>query len=401
MELTIRTPSPYGLQRQILDDPSRFKIVCAGRRAGKTVLAVFASVRTFAEGGSVLLSSTTQDQSDIFWVYAVDWLRPLIDANLVKKNENKRTLTMGNAVLRVKTGRDADALRGGGKNLRLIVLDECAYLDPSAWGKVAVPMLTDVGGKAILISTPKRRNWFFHLYNNALSADEWKAWQFPTSANPHLSQSAIAMLVENMTEEDYKQEILAEFLENSGAVFRYIDDCSTATKAEPYEGRFVAGVDWAKENDYTVIVVMDSKTKTIVDYDRFNGVDWSLQRGRLTTMVKKWGVTSVLAEENSIGSPNIEALQREGIPVKPFMTTASSKPVLIESLVLAFDRQEIRIPNDPVMKGELMAYERTVSSTGRSQYSAPQGMHDDIVIALALAWYNATNIYQFDGMITL
>lgn len=339
----------------------------------------------------MLLSSTTQDQSDVFWHYAVKWLRPLIDANLVKKNENKRTLVMGNAVLRVKTGRDADALRGGGENLRLIVLDECAYLHPDAWGQVAVPMLTDVGGRAILISTPKRRNWFFHLYSNALSADDWNAWQFPTSANPHLSQSAIATLAQNMTAENYQQEILAEFLEGDGAVFRYIDECAIAVKRDPYEGRFVAGVDWAQKSDYTVIVVLDSATGHMVDYDRFNGVDWALQRGRLWNMVKKWNVSSVLAEENSIGSPNIEALRREGMAIDAFTTTATSKPPLIESLVLAFDRQEIAILDDPVIKGELMAYERTVSSTGRSQYSAPQGMHDDTVIALALAWYNAKN----------
>ena len=392
MNLTIQTPKPYELQRQILNDPSRFKIVCAGRRAGKTVLAVFASVTTFAEGGSVLLSSTTQDQSDVFWHYVVKWLRPLIDANLVKKNENKRTLVMGNAVLRVKTGRDADALRGGGENLRLIVLDECAYLHPDAWGQVAVPMLTDVGGRAILISTPKRRNWFFHLYTNALSSPDWSAWQFPTFSNPHLSQSAIATLAENMTADNYRQEILAEFLEGDGAVFRYIAECSTATKVEPYEGRFVAGLDWAQKSDYTVMVVLDVDTNRVVDYDRFNGVDWSLQRGRVWSMVKKWNIERVLAEENSIGSPNIEALQREGMGIDAFTTTATSKPPLIESLVLAFDRQEISILDDPSFKGELMAYERTVSSSGRSQYNAPSGLHDDCVIALALAWYNAKNL---------
>ena len=95
----------------------------------------------------------------------------------------------------------------------------------------------------------------------------------------------------------------------------------------------------------------------------------------------------IYAESNSIGGPNIEALQREGLPVRPFETTASSKPPLIESLVLAFDRSEITILDDPIMTGELMAYERTITPSGRSQYSAPQGLHDDTVIALALAWH--------------
>lgn len=77
--------------------------------------------------------------------------------------------------------------------------------------------------------------------------------------------------------------------------------------------------------------------------------------------------------------------------MEAFETTAVSKPPLIESLVLAFDRGEITALNDPIMRGELMAYERRVSATGRSQYSAPDGAHDDTVMALALAWYGVTN----------
>jgi len=193
-----------------------------------------------------------------------------------------------------------------------------------------------------------------------------------------------------MTEEDYNQEILAKFLEGSGAVFRYIDECAILQRSEPYAGDFVFGVDWAMVNDFTVITVLDRNTRCMVDYDRFNGVNWSLQRGRLMTLYEKWKPQIIIAEENSIGSPNIEALQQEGLPVTPFMTTASSKPPLIESLVLAFDRGEITVLDDPILKGELMAFERRVGSTGRSQYSAPASMHDDTVISLSLAWHGVS-----------
>jgi len=83
----------------------------------------------------------------------------------------------------------------------------------------------------------------------------------------------------------------------------------------------------------------------------------------------------------------LEMLQRLGLPVRGFETTASSKPPLIESLALAFEREECRWQADPVWTGELEAYERKVSATtGRSQYSAPEGGHDDTVMARALAW---------------
>ena len=93
----------------------------------------------------------------------------------------------------------------------------------------------------------------------------------------------------------------------------------------------------------------------------------------------------VQAESNSMGDPIIEQLVRDDVPVIGFQTTASSKPPLIENLALTLEREEWQFIDDPVWRAELEAYERQVSPvTGRSQYSAPEGLHDDTVIARAL-----------------
>jgi hypothetical protein len=86
-----------------------------------------------------------------------------------------------------------------------------------------------------------------------------------------------------MTEDAYKQGILAEFLESGGEVFRRVVECAMAQRVKPYAGEFVAGLDWAQKYDYTVVVVLDRQTRRMVDMDRFNSVDWSLQRGPYTT----------------------------------------------------------------------------------------------------------------------
>ena len=96
-----------------------------------------------------------------------------------------------------------------------------------------------------------------------------------------------------------------------------------------------------------------------------------------------------------MGEPVIEELMRDpamnGVTIAPFQTTPSSKPPLIESLALAFERAKAQWQDDPVWTGELEAYERKVSQqTGRSSYSAPQGVHDDTVMARALAWSAAS-----------
>lgn len=395
-------PRPYDLQIEIASHSATRKVICAGRRAGKTVLGAMLAVggqpqygfrQGLLDGARVFLSSTSQDQSDFFWEYITDWLAPLFNHPAFYKNESRRIIRLGAGQIKVKTGRNADALRGGHSDL--MILDECAYLDPDAWRKVGLPMLLDnPDSEAYLLSTPNRRNWFFEEYTKGIDPERerWQAWNFSTYANPHLSKQAIDDLIEDMSEADYEQEILAKFLESDGAVFRYVDERATLQRREPYSGRFVFGVDWAQKRDYTVICVMDVETRQMVDYDRFNKIDWSLQRGRLWTLYDKWQPMVIWAEENSVGNPNIEALQKEGLPVRPFTTTASSKPPLIESLVLAFDRDELRILDDDIFKHELKAFEKVVSErTGRPHYSAPVGIHDDTVIALALAWHGVTH----------
>src|SRR5579859_272899 len=388
---TLHLPEPYPLQRAIMASPAKRKVICAGRRAGKTEMAALMAIRNdenrlgLAYGSQVLITSTTQDQADVSWRRIKAWLRPLLDSHDAYKSDSHRLIEWKGGRLRVKTGWDADVLRG--EDADLLILDECARLDPVAWYEVGAPMLADLDGTAVFISTPNRRNWFYTLYNHALENDSgrWAAWRFPTHANPFLSTVGVAELASDMTSDAYRQEILAEFLEDQGQVFHNITGCATAQVTLPYLGQFVMGVDWGQANDYTCVGVMDRQTRRLVDMDRFNGLPWAAQRGRLRAMAERWQPQLILAESNSIGGPNIEALVADGLPVQGFEMTASSKPQVIESLALAFERNEICILDDPVLVGELGAYERHASRlTGRSQYGAPQGLHDDTVIMLAL-----------------
>jgi hypothetical protein len=396
----INLPVPHAKQKDILTSPAKRKVCCMGRRFGKTLYGSLEAVDDGQGGGAlhghkVLIASTSQDQSDVFWSYLKRWLQPLITSKSAYKNETKRVIELSTGgAIKVKTGRDADTLRGFDADK--LILDECAFLDPSAWQEVGAPMLADRDGTAIFLSTPKRKNWFYVMYNRAIAdtTGRWAAWHGTTFDNPHLSKQAVDELVMDMTEDGYRQEILAEFLEGSGQVFRHVDACATIkaptreNPAEPYAGDFCMGVDTAQQQDYTVLTVMDRTTRQMVDLDRFNRVSWESYRQRIKTMFERWKPGVIEFEINSVGSPNFEALANDGLPVRAFETTAVSKPPLIESLILAFERKEITIFDDPVLVGELGAFERRVSASGRSQYSAPDGMHDDCVMSLALCWRN-------------
>jgi len=304
----------------------------------------------------------------------------------VKKAERQVIFPNGGEVS-VRSADNPDSLRGEGLNLG--VLDEIAYMQEEAWSEAIRPALSDKQGKAIFISTPKGRNWFWRLWQKGLGDDpDWRSWQRPTSDNPFILPKEIEDAKKDLPELTFEQEYLAVFLENEGAVFRNITACLNAPEtnySEHNKHKIVVGIDWGKQNDFTAISFGCINCHTEVARDRFNKIDYAFQRGRIQSMAKTWYPSLILAESNAMGIPIIEQLQREGMPVVGFDTTPTSKPPLIESLALCLDRAEWQFQKDPIWTGELEAYERKVSPvTGRSQYSAPEGLHDDTVIARAL-----------------
>ena len=387
--ISLNLPRPHPKQHAIKHDKAKRKVICAGRRAGKTTLMAMMAIEDALRGRRVLYATPTQDQSEQFWVKCKGWIAPLLNRGVVVKNETRHSLSFWNkGHIKAKTAWDADTLRGDYADR--LMLDEYPLMKASAWDLVGAPMLLDNDGDALFIGTPKRKNHFFHLYVRGLQdGKRWRSWQFTSHDNPYLSRAALAEITQDLTESAYKQEILAQFLENEGTVFRNIAACMNADDSTPKEHRghkLVAGVDWGRQNDFTAISIVCADCAQEVARDRFNKIDYHFQRGRLAAWAKRWKVGDMLVEENSIGRPNFEELFYEGLPVRAFQMTSASKPPLIQNLALALEKEEIQWQADPIWMAELESYERKISSnTGRESYSAPEGVHDDTVIARALA----------------
>ena len=282
-----------------------------------------------------------------------------------------------------------DNLRGAGLNFA--VLDEAAFMEPDVWPQIIRPMLLERRGSAIFLSTPYGRNHFWELYKIGLDPEEaeWQSFHFPSIENPYISAEELAIIQRTTPERVFREEYLAEFLTDAGQVFRGIAEAvmdNPITQPNP-EHRYIMGVDWGREHDYTCLTVMDMNTAQMVAIDRFNQIGWKLQRQRLKRLYDVWQPVVIWAEENSIGSPNIEQLQSEGLPVQPFQTTSRSKAPLIEGLALAIERGEIGLLKDDVLLHELASYTMERLPGGGYRYSAPAGGHDDTVMSLALAWH--------------
>lgn len=286
------------------------------------------------------------------------------------------------------SGDNPDAMRG--EAFHLVVCDEAARLKPDVWQDVLQPTLADYGGYAVLISTPKGRNWFWQEWvRGQAQGDDIAAWQAPSSDNPNPNIQHAALLArDRVPERTYRQEWLAEFVDDGGGVFRRVTEAATAeaqdTALDGHE--YVFGVDWGKSNDWTVVAVVDTTTQALVALDRFNQIDYTVQVGRLQALAERFHPVVIVAERNSMGEPLVEQLQRLDLPVQPFLTTNATKTAAIDALALAFERGSVHILPDPVLVAELQAYDSERLPSGLMRYGAPEGMHDDTVMALAMAW---------------
>lgn len=386
--LTVTLPLLHPGQRAVVDDPARFKVLACGRRWGKTMLGSALCVHKALMGGRAWWVAPSYKMAVVGW-RGVTRLARQIPGAIPRKGERSVAFPGGGEVW-VRSADDPQSLRGEG--LDLVVMDECAYIAEAAWTEALRPALSDRQGGALFISTPAGRNWFWRhwLRGNDGDRPDWRAWQNPTADNPHIVPAEIEAARTGLPDRIFRQEYLAEFIEDAGLVFRGIRKCvQPADYAHRHnlDSRYVIGVDWAQMNDFTAFYVIDAATGQVVDYDRFNQIDWEFQRGRLRAMSDRWHAAYILAELNSIGSPNVEALQREGLRVVGFTTTNETKAQIVQALALAFERGEIGIPDDAGLTGELEAFEAERLTSGKWRYAAPEGMHDDRVIALALAWW--------------
>lgn len=398
-DIEINLPVYHGAQRRIIKSKAKRKVICAGRRGGKTTLVASESAYKFLCGERVIYATPVAKQLKDYWGMVKKFLRPLIQAELLYVNETSKMIRWKHheadaAMIHAQTAHSADNWRGG--NGSVLIFDEFAFMDVGVWDLVGAPMLLDSGGEAWFISTPNRKNHFYHFFLRGESDKfpMWESFRFTSQDNPYLDKDAIESMKSDLTARAFKQEILALFLDSDGQVFRGVREVLHEIQDDPemHKGHtLIGGLDWGKKNDYTAVSLMCVNCKREVHLNTWNQVDYTFQRDMIVAINRDWRVKWWMVEANSIGEPNIELLRLEGMDIEEFWTTASSKPRVIENLVLAIEDRQYQYIDDATATAELESYEMKKSPmTNRPTYSAPSGFHDDTVIARALATW-ATN----------
>ena len=400
--------TPHEKQREVLRKQTRFTTLNWGRRSGKTMLAAYIALKyLIASDHNIWIVAPTYDLSKRCWDYLIQWV-PIINktfGRLLIVNKSQFTIkSKTGSQLALKSSDNPASLLGAG--LDLLIVDEAARVIYVVMRPPPRSTLTDRQGKAIFISTPYGKNWFYNLYLKGISTDkeheDYSYFHMKTAENtaiPHIKDDVGKAKLE-LPINDYLQEYEAEFIEGAGSVFRGVRDCLYPVdfRSFPFHGEsynenhvYQGGVDLARLTDFTVATMVDKSQDVfkVVAVDRFNEVDYKVQKPRLTLFSEKFSNPPVNIERNNIGDAVIDDMPPN---FYPFTTTNQSKKDLINNLAILIEQKKIKIPNIPTLVNELEAFSYEITSNGNIKYSAPVGYHDDHVMSLALACKDLKNV---------
>lgn len=234
-------------QEEVFNSKSRFKVVAAGRRCGKSRLSAVTLLiegLNCPAGSSVMYVAPTLGQArTIIWDLLHELGRPIIKSSHI--NNLEVTLVNGRKIL-VRGADNPDSLRG--VSLTYVVLDEASFIKPDIWERVIRAALSDKKGRALFISTPSGRNWFYDLFNlgKEETDEEWKSWHKTTADNETIDPKEIEAAKRTLSSFAFKQEYLSSFDTTGADVFKHE---WIKREPEPKNGSYVVAIDLAGFQD--------------------------------------------------------------------------------------------------------------------------------------------------------
>ena len=380
MQITYTRPFVTDYQRRILDSPARYTITAAATKVGKTashIIWLFEQALRLKENQSVWWVAPVYQQAEI----AFNRMRSQVtDKGFFKVNESKLRLTtpMG-GIIQFKSAEKPDNLYGD--DVYAAVFDEFTRAREEAWFALR-STLTKTQGKCKLIGNVKgKKNWGYKMAERARMGEP--DYEFhKITAYDGVNAGILAFEEVEQAKRDLPPHIfselyMAEPTEDGSNPFglTYINQCIEPLSGKPVEWY---GIDLAKYTDWTVIIGLDAEYK-VCHFERFQ-MDWAQTEQRIIKVV---GSTPAAIDSTGVGDPIVENIQRHCPKILGVKFTSVSKQQMMEQLTADVHAASIRFP-EGVIADEMRNFEFEHTQTGM-RYSAPSGLHDDAVVALALA----------------
>lgn len=387
MAVAVEAPRPpplYARQREAIDDPARIVCIDASTKAGKTVGCLSWLYRLAVNtprGKFLWVAPIYQTARDVGYKRMVKMLATADERKTVwEQRDSELEIRLKNgSVIRFKGSDNPDSIFG--EDYDGAVIDEASRCKEEAWHAVRSTLTKTRGPVRIIGNVKGRKNWAYRLGQMAKSGTPNMAYHRLTAYDAVDAGVLAAEEVEEarrqLPDDVFRELYLAEPTDDGANPFGIVAirrNTRPLSTAKPV----CFGADLAKSQDWTVVVGLDADGTPCV-FDRFQN-DWLLTTERLVHLI---GTVPALVDSTGVGDPIVEQLQRRCPSVEGFKFTSSSKQQLMEGLSSAMHTGSVGVLPGP-MADELESFEFEYRSNG-VRYAAPDGLHDDCVMALALA----------------
>ena len=254
-------------QKLIAQNPARFRCVVAGRRGGKTFLAIREMCKWASKPNQKVwyVAPSYRQAKQTVWkqlknrLYDLRWIR--------KTNESDLTIELVNgSSISLRGSDNENSLRGVGLNG--VVLDEFAYIDESAWTEVIRPTLSDTGGPALFITTPAGKNWTYDLYQKGQDPNEtdWWSYTYTSLQGGRIPPEEIAAAKNDLDERTFRQEYEASFENYSGLIyFAFNAEQNIQPYTDPPSPSLLVGCDFNRNPISAVVAVQTAQGLHVID----------------------------------------------------------------------------------------------------------------------------------------
>ena len=369
-------PNLHAGQRAVVKDSARFNVLQCGRRVGKTTLGEWLGAHTAIEAQPVGWFAPTYKYLTEPYGDLERRLEPILESS--NRSEKKLTLSNGGSI---EFWSLEDENAGRSRKYKRVIVDESGFVKNlrSSWEFAIRPTLADLGGDAWFLGTPHGRRYFHQLFVKGQNGERgWKSFRLETADNPHIPPSEVEAARRDLPEDVFDQEFRGIPAADEGCPFSIAAIKACTVEGTSDEEPVVWGVDLAKSHDWSVAIGLDEHG-AVSRFFRWQS-DWKATIERLTNIV---GEIPATIDATGVGDPIVEELQSRLPCVEGFKFTQQSKQELMLGLASAIQCGNVSFPAGPIVDElECFQYEYTANSV---RYSAPEGMHDDCVCALALA----------------
>ncbi len=388
MQTSVTLYNPHQKQKIIHDsinlEPYKYYVLNIGRQFGKTMLAMNQCYYWAFNNSNVKIAWVSPIYKQCKKVFD-EMVLAFADSNLIKSNASDLVITLPNgSTIQFFSAERYDNIRGF--TFDYLVCDEFAFMAEQAWSEVLRATVLVKGKKVLLISTPKGKNHFYNLFNLDGVNPQYKSFKM-TSYDGLATKDEIDGAKLTLPENIFKQEYLAEFVDNGSGVFKELTINETPQETE----RYYAGVDLGRADDYSVLTILNENGQ-MVYCERWRHESWQKIVNNIASDLMRFKATAYI-EVNSIGDAIFEQIKAQYSKIEPFYTTSKSKMDAIESLQVAIQNKEFNILDKEWLKKEFDIFTYEYNHKTRSvRYSAPQGFHDDGVMSCAIAYQALKNL---------